>query len=170
MNQSQVYKVVIEGQKSSYTSDPEFEPLMSFMEEMNWVNDIETYQFEIHSEPTYEMIKNQFSFNERRDMTGEYPISYDKFLTEAQIQSLNYWEYLEEKIYGLVIYGRWDDMWDSARAKDVSTVTEGLLAYLNEHELISFHEETVEELRKLNAVAKFADKYEFELKFFNPNV
>ena len=103
-------------------------------------------------------------------MTGENKLTYGSFLTEEQIQSLSDWEYEGEKIYGLAIYGRWDDMWDSATSKDVATVTKGLLEYIKENPLISFQEETLDELEKLNQLANFASKYEYEIKFFNPNV
>lgn len=170
MNRAETYKVVIEGQLEEYKNDIDFKNIESFLKEMPWVNDIKSTFFEIHQEPTYEMIRNQFSFDRRRDMAGENKLTYDSFLTKEQIQSLSFWEYEGEKIYGLAIYGRWDDMWDSATSKDVATVTKGLIEYLTKNPLISYQEETLDELEKLNQLANFASKFEYEIKFFNPNV
>lgn len=170
MNRTEKYKVIIEGQRDEFMKDPEFKLIESFVKEMEWVNDINSTYMEIHQEPTFEMIRNQFSFERRRDMTGENKLTYDSFLSSEQIQSLSFWEYEGEKIFGLAIYGRWDDMWDSATSKDVATVSNGLIEYLNQNPLISFHEETVKELIQLNKLAEFASKFEFEIKFFNPNV
>jgi len=170
MNRAEIYQVVIEGQREDYKKDPEFSSIEPFVKEFPWVNDINTTFLEIHQEPTYEMIRNQFSFKRRRDMTGENKLNYDSFLSSEQIQSLSFWEYEGEKIYGLAIYGRWDDMWDSAKSKDVATITKGLIEYLNQNPLISYHEETLDELEKLNQLANFAPKFDYEIKFFNPNV
>ena len=170
MNRSAKYKVIIEGQLEKYNKDSDFKTIESFVKEMQWVNDINSTYYEIHQEPTYEMIRNQFSFERRRDMKGESKLTYDSFLTKDQIQSLSFWEYEGEKIYGLAIYGRWDDMWDSATAIDVITVTKGLIDYLKKNPLISYQEETLDELEKLNQLAKFASKFDYEIKFFNPNV
>ena len=170
MNRTEVYQVVIEGQFDEYKNDVDFNIIKSFVKEMPWVNDINSTYMEIHQEPTYEMIRNQFSFENRRDMSGENKLAYDSFLSSEQIQSLSFWEYEGEKIYGLAIYGRWDDMWDSATSKDVATVTNALPEYLKQNPLISFHEETMDELGKLNQLANFASKFNYEIKFFNPNV
>ena len=170
MNRAEIYQVVIEGQREDYEKDPEFSSIEPFVKEFPWVNDINSTFMEIHQEPTYEMIRNQFSFERRRDMTGENKLNYDNFLSSEQIQSLSFWEYEGEKIYGLAIYGRWDDMWDSATSKDVATVTKALIDYLKQNHLISYHKETMDELQKLNKVADFASKFDYEIKFFNPNV
>jgi len=169
MNRTEIYKVIIEGQREDYKSDSAFKQVKPFMKKMTWVNDIETYSLEIHQVPTYEMIRNQFSFEQKRDMTGENKLTYDHYLSTDQIKSLSFWEYEGEKIYGLAIYGRWDDMWDSAKSEDVITITNGLIEYLNKHKLISYHDETIEELTNLNSIAKFASKFSYEIKFFNPN-
>lgn len=170
MNREEKYKVIIEGQHDEYKKDPDFKTIESFVKGISWVNDINSTYYEIHQKPTYEMIRNQFSFERRRDMTGENKLKYDSFLTKDQIQTLSFWEYEGEKIYGLAIYGRWDDMWDSATAKDVLTVTKGLIEYLKVNPLISYQEETLGELEKLNQIANFASKFGYEIKFFNPNV
>ena len=120
MNRAEIYQVVIEGQREDYEKDPEFSSIEPFVKEFPWVNDIISTFMEIHQEPTYEMIRNQFSFERRRYITGENKLNYDNFLSSEQIQSLSFWEYEGEKIYGLAIYGRWDDMWDSATSKAVS--------------------------------------------------
>lgn len=170
MNRSSKYQVIISGDRKEYEIDPRFSSIAETLQEMIWVNDVKTYYCWIHQEPTFHLIRNQFSFQNRREFSGEQTLSYKKYLSEGEIRSLSYWDYHGEKIHGLMIYGRWDEMWESVKSKDLFVVTKGLIDYLSENKLTEYHEETIKELQQLNLVAKFCQSFDYEILFFDPDV
>jgi len=170
MNRSEKYRVYIDSNRNVYEKLSGFETISSFMTETIWIDDLPTHFFEIHQEPTFKLIHNQFSFESNRSHTDEGKLSIDKFLEPEKIRTLEFWEYEGEKIYSPVIYGRWDDMWESAKSKAVLTIVSGLLDYFQSNEISAYHEETMIELQKVKTIATFCLQLECELKFFNPNV
>ncbi|MBP6235781.1 MAG: hypothetical protein KA536_06555 [Saprospiraceae bacterium] len=165
--------VIIEGHKSEFENDPDFQNINSQLNRINWLDNMETYCFEINYQPTFELIRNQFSFETKRNLSTEFNIPYNFYLSSEKIKSLSYWEYEGEKIYGLTIlrtdnYGYEED-WYSARSQDLVTITTGLLEYLLDHKLLFEHDLAYREIQLLNLVSLFSFKFNYEIKFYTPD-
>ena len=163
------YKVIIKGDSKNFEKDEDFKLISNFLTQINWIDDVPTYYLEIHQDPTFNLINNQFSFDLNRGMNGKYKVPYDSYLTNSQIRSLYYWEYEKEKIHSLLINDRHDDMWESCLSKDLFLITTDLLEYLSKNNLMEFHNETILELQKLKGMSKFSMKFEYEILFFDPD-
>ncbi len=173
MDSNFILTVIIEGHRSQYENDPEFKNLITHLNPTKWMDNMETYCFQINYQPTFELIRNQFSFDRERTLSGDYVIPYNFYLSSDKIKSLNYWEYEGEKIFGLEIirqdkYGYTED-WHSAKSQDLATITTGLIEYLSAHKLVLNHDIAFREIQILNLVSLFSLKFNYEIKFFTPD-
>jgi hypothetical protein len=164
MNRNQIV-VYIDANRDEYSTKPNFDSLRDIIQEDEWVDDLKTFSFKIHSDPSFTLVNNQFCFETNRECIGDNCISFKKFLTDEQIQTLNYWEYEGEKIYSSKIIDRWDVDWIISKSHDIWLVSKELIEYLNNNPLQEFHDETIEELSILNRVSEFCKDYEYEMIF-----
>jgi hypothetical protein len=160
----------IDANREDYSTKPNFGSLKGILEEDDWIDNLKTFSLKIHIEPTYRLVNNQFCFETNREYSGENRLSFKKYLADAQIQSLNYWEYEGEKIYSSKIIDRWDVSWEVSKSHDIWLVTKELINYLERNPLKEFQQETIEELKKLNSTSGFCKEYNYELIFFDPDI
>lgn len=165
MNRYEMFKVIIDGNPIDYENDNNFKKLHDFLTKIDWQNEQQAYGCSIHFYPTYNLISNQFSFeNQNNDSYSDNgTISYDKFLSEEEIKSLSYYDYAGEKLYRLAIQDRPSSDWEHIKPKNLCLITKRLIDYLNENNLTEFHNETLNELKKLYQISEFCLLKNYEI-------
>lgn len=164
MNRNWCQRIIISAHKTQYEQDKDFQSIAHFVEPTVWGEDMATYEFVIHFYPTYSLLDNNFSFKQNIADEGECKLPYQRYLYPWHIWSLSYFDYSGEKIYRLAIQDqskRTD--WDEIEAKNLVLLTGRLLKYLRKHPLTEYQAETLEELQKLNLVAKFCKKRKYKV-------
>ncbi len=107
---------------------------------------------EIKREPTYLLLKNQFSFQRNIEDDFEGCMPFSKFLNENEIKSLSYFDYSNEKIYRLSHLNSFE--FEQMNPNDLFLISEKLIEYLKINPLISRNDEALNELKKINRLAK----------------
>lgn len=169
MNRYEKFLVVIDQDKIKYENNSEFEKVSSFLESNDWADNIKTFQMEIFYYPTYNLLNNQFSFRENISEKDDNKIPYEKYLSESQIKSLSFFEYGGDKLYRFAIQKKETLDWDCINPENLLLITSNLLEYLKQNNLSDYHNETIEELEKLNKLSEFCKSINSEIILFNPD-
>lgn len=166
MNRHEKVEVIINANSDSYADNENFNSISQFMSKLEWIDGIDTYAFEIHFYPTYNLLDNNYSFeNEYHSSTSNGKMPYEKYLTNEEIKSLSYFDYFGEKIYRLSIQDRPNYDWDYLRPTNLKLICVKLINYLKVNNLTNYNEETISELSKLVKVAEFCELKELEIIF-----
>jgi len=165
MNRYEKVSIIIDADKKDYESLDEFKKISNFLEEYEF-NDKQTFSMEIFWYPTYNLLNNEFSFENMISEQKNNKIPYQEYLTESQIKSLSYYDYGGEKIYRLAIQRQEILDWDCINPENLELITKELINYLDQNNLTEFHNETLDELRKLNELSLFCKMIKCEIILF----
>jgi len=162
-------KVFINADCSKVMSQAHIEELNNSFEKYDF-DGMQTFMTIIHNKPTFDIIRSSHrdpnNYGTQKNEDKFYDLS--SFMSELEIKSLSVYQYLEDKIYGLVKQDdEVEDDLDFCEPKDLYLVTKNLIEYLAENELLSHHDETLLELNQLNTMANIAKNYNVEIAFFD---
>jgi len=169
MNRNIKIKVILNADKSEYESQQNFEKVSGLLEPTIWINDENTFEYEIHFEPTYNLLLTQFSFDSTYVENRPNRISYKSYLTDDEIKSLSIFDYAGEKIYRLALQDNSDREWDVTKPEQLHLVTTKLHDYLSQNQLIEYQDETLQELKDLIEISNFCNQCGIEVLFFDPD-
>jgi hypothetical protein len=146
--------------------------LKDFFESID-INGYSTFACEIRSEPTFIMLSTKFRIpdlwgNNKTHFEDELLLS--NFMTIDEVKTLNYFEYGEEHIHGVINQEKTltaGEPFDVASSFDLSKVSNALLQYLNKNSLLSSlnKEDIEEELKKVNLLSELALKHNLDIYF-----
>ncbi|MCP9768623.1 hypothetical protein EGI22_11920 [Lacihabitans sp. LS3-19] len=135
------------------------------------IEDFKTYKFIIHYEPLYKIITSSYRIPDEDNFNGtkEEIEKIEKYIPEATIETLSYFDYVGEKIHSCIKQGEdyWDDDLDTSDSSDIYKLMTGLHNYLTKNYIEEYHEETKHETENLKFMAEFAQKYSLEIRFYD---
>jgi hypothetical protein len=141
------------------------------------INGYSTFACEIIGEPSFIMLTTKFRIpdlwgNNKTHFEDELLLS--SFMTIDEVKTLNYFEYGEEHIHGVVNQEKTlnaGEPFDVASSFDLLKVSDALLEYLKSNNLLSSlnKEDIIEEFKKVKLLSELALKYNLDI-FFLPDV
>lgn len=162
----QTVEFIIERTKSEFEEDLNFKKLEVNLETSTWGmnSDIPTFTFQL-SNTTFRLLDNEFSYHFSREDKSEGKVSYEKYLTKNEIQSLSFFDYSGEKIHRL-----FEQNFEllNVKSQDLKLVSHALLNYLNEHDFINPQANVKNELEFLFSLSSILEKYDINITVFNP--
>lgn len=136
------------------------------------LEEFQTFKLEFYFDPIYNWFYLSYRIPDRygSNKKTNYQFNLSNILTEAEIKTLSYFDYMGEKIYGILNQEEnfiYENDCGICNSSDLFLFTQKLLIYLSENELLANHERTVIELEQLNMLSKIAAKYGSKIYFLD---
>jgi len=165
------FKAIIKANCHEMCSDDEISRLKDNYEEFNF-NDVKSFAAIVSHEPTYKTLTNKYRIPDEYNWNEKYKkeaIGLDEIMNVEDIKSIDYFDYVGEKIYSVINQEKsWaSDEFDVADGKQLKMVLDKFKQFLFNCSSDSVNMELVDELDKLIFLASIAEKYDKEMWFYD---